>query len=54
MTTATMQVAFDNDEQLLQKLYTYGESVAAKRNFTEDDVFEEIKKYRLNFVKSDS
>ena len=35
-----------NDRQRLQELYAYGESIAAKNNFTEEDVFEEIKKYR--------
>jgi metal-responsive CopG/Arc/MetJ family transcriptional regulator len=37
-----------NDRQKLQELYVYGESIAAKNNFTEEDVFEEIKKYRKN------
>ena len=35
-----------NRKQRLQELYTYGESIAAKNNFTEDDVMEEIKNYR--------
>jgi predicted transcriptional regulator len=35
-----------NDRQRLQELYAYGEGIAAKNNFTEEDVFEEIKKYR--------
>ena len=35
-----------NDRQRLQELYAYGESIVAKNNFTEEDVFEEIKKYR--------
>jgi predicted transcriptional regulator len=35
-----------NDRQRLQELYSYGESVAAKNNFSEEDVFEEIEKYR--------
>ena len=37
-----------NDRQRLQELYAYGKSMAAKSNFTEEDVFEEIKKYRNN------
>ena len=35
-----------NDRQRLKELYTYGESVAKENDFTEEDVFEEIKKYR--------
>ena len=35
-----------NREKRLQELYTYGESIARKNNFTEDDVMEEIKNYR--------
>jgi len=35
-----------NQKQKLQELYAYGESVARKNNFTEEDVFEEIKNYR--------
>jgi len=35
-----------NDRQRLQELYTYGENIAAKNNFKEEDVFDEIKKYR--------
>jgi len=35
-----------NDRQRLQELYAYGESIAKKNNFTEEDVFEEIRKYR--------
>jgi predicted transcriptional regulator len=37
-----------NDRQRLQELYAYGENIAAKNNFTEEDVFEEIKNYRKN------
>jgi predicted transcriptional regulator len=37
-----------NDRQRLQELYAYGESIAAKNNFTEENVFEEIKEYRKN------
>jgi len=37
-----------NDRQRLKELYAYGESIAAKNNFTEKDVFEEIKEYRKN------
>jgi len=37
-----------NDRQRLQELYAYGESIASKNNFTEEDVFEEIKEYRKN------
>ena len=36
------------DRQRLQEIYTYGKSIAEKNNFTEEDVFEEIKKYRNN------
>jgi metal-responsive CopG/Arc/MetJ family transcriptional regulator len=35
-----------NDRQTLQELYAYGKSLAEKNNFTEEDVFEEIRKYR--------
>ena len=35
-----------NQKQKLQELYTYGESVARKNAFTEEDVFKEIKNYR--------
>jgi len=35
-----------NDRKKLQELYAYGEDLAEKNNFTEEDVFEEIKKYR--------
>jgi predicted transcriptional regulator len=37
-----------NRKQRLQELYAYGESVAAKNDFTENDVIEEIKTYRKN------
>jgi predicted transcriptional regulator len=37
-----------NDRQRLQELYAYGENIAAENNFTEEDVFEEIRKYRKN------
>ena len=37
-----------NDRQRLQELYAYGKDIAAKNNFTEEDIFEEIKKYRKN------
>jgi predicted transcriptional regulator len=37
-----------NRKQRLQELYAYGESVAAKNDFTENDVMEEIKTYRKN------
>jgi predicted transcriptional regulator len=37
-----------NDRQRLQELYAYGESISAKNNFTEEDVFGEIKDYRKN------
>jgi hypothetical protein len=37
-----------NRKQKLQELFAYGESVAAKNNFTEEDVINEIKKYRNN------
>jgi metal-responsive CopG/Arc/MetJ family transcriptional regulator len=39
---------FINRKQRLQELYKYGESVALKNNFTEEDVMEEIKKHRKN------
>jgi metal-responsive CopG/Arc/MetJ family transcriptional regulator len=35
-----------NRKKRLQELYAYGESIAQKNNFTEDDVMEEIKNYR--------
>jgi predicted transcriptional regulator len=37
-----------NRKQKLQELFAYGESVAAKNNFTEEDIMDEIKKYRNN------
>ena len=37
-----------SDMQRLQELYAYGEAIAQKNNFTEEDVFEEIRKYRNN------
>ena len=37
-----------NRKQRLQELYTYGESIAAENNFTEDDIVEEIRNYRKN------
>jgi predicted transcriptional regulator len=39
---------FINRKQRLQELYKYGESIASKNNFTEEDVMEEIKNYRKN------
>jgi len=39
---------FVNRKQKLQELFAYGESVAAKNNFSEKDVMDEIKKYRNN------
>ena len=35
-------------KQRLLELYKYGESVAEKNNFTENDVMQEIKNYRQN------
>ena len=35
-----------NDRQRLQELYAYGRNIAGKNNFTEEDVFKEIEKYR--------
>jgi metal-responsive CopG/Arc/MetJ family transcriptional regulator len=35
-----------NRKKKLQELYAYGESIARKNNFTEDDIMEEIKNYR--------
>ena len=35
-------------KQKLQELFAYGESVAAKNNFTEEDVMDGIRKYRNN------
>jgi hypothetical protein len=37
---------FINRKQRLQELYKYGENIASKNNFTEEDVLEEIKNYR--------
>jgi CopG family transcriptional regulator / antitoxin EndoAI len=37
-----------NYRQRLKELYAYGESIAVKNNFTEEDVFNEIKEYRKN------
>ena len=37
-----------NRKQRLQELYAYGESIASRNNFTEEDVMEEIKNYRKN------
>ena len=37
-----------NQKQKLQELYTYGESIAERNNFTEKDIFGEIKIYRNN------
>ena len=37
-----------NRKQKLQELFAYGESVAAKNNFTEEDIMDEIRKYRNN------
>jgi len=37
-----------NDRQKLMELYAYGENLAKNNNFTEDDIFDEIKKYRSN------
>jgi metal-responsive CopG/Arc/MetJ family transcriptional regulator len=44
ITTATKM--YLNRKQNWQNLFAYGESCAAKNNFTEDDVMAEIKKYR--------
>jgi predicted transcriptional regulator len=35
-----------NDRQRLQELYAYGRNLAENNDFTEEDVFEEIRKYR--------
>ncbi|MDR0475356.1 MAG: hypothetical protein LBH43_17000 [Treponema sp.] len=35
-----------NDRQRLQEIYAYGENIARKNNFSEEDVSKEIKKYR--------
>ena len=37
-----------NRKQKLQELFTYGEHIASEKDFTEEDVMEEIKKYRNN------
>ena len=37
-----------NRKQKLQELFVYGEQIAKKNGFTEEDVMEEIKKYRNN------
>ena len=37
-----------NRKQKLQELFAYGESVAARNSFTEEDVMDEIRKYRNN------
>jgi metal-responsive CopG/Arc/MetJ family transcriptional regulator len=37
-----------SQKQKLQELYIYGEKIASKGNFTEKDIFEEIKNYRKN------
>jgi predicted transcriptional regulator len=37
-----------NRKQKLQELFAYGERVASRNNFTENDVMDEIKKYRNN------
>ena len=35
-----------SQKQRLQELYTYGESIAARNNFTEEDIDAEIQNYR--------
>jgi predicted transcriptional regulator len=35
-----------NRKQRLQELFAYGERVASENNFTEEDIMDEIKKYR--------
>ena len=35
-----------DQKQKLQELYSYGESIASRNNFTEADIMDEIKKYR--------
>jgi predicted transcriptional regulator len=35
-----------NRKQRLQELYEYGEHIASKNNFTEEDIMDEIKNYR--------
>ena len=37
-----------SQKQRLQELYLYGESIAKKGNFTEEDIIEEIRNYRNN------
>ena len=37
-----------NRKQKLQELFAYGEQIAKRNGFTEEDVMEEIKKYRNN------
>ena len=37
-----------SQKQRLQELYLYGENIAKKGNFTEEDILEEIKNYRNN------
>ena len=37
-----------NRKQKLNELYSYGEQIAEKNNFTEEDVIKEIRKYRNN------
>ena len=37
-----------SQKQRLQELYDYGESIASKSNFTEEDIIEEVKNYRKN------
>jgi len=37
-----------SQKQRLQEIYAYGESLASKGNFTEEDIFEEIQQYRKN------
>ena len=37
-----------SQKQRLQELYAYGEEIASKNNFTEEDILEEIKNYRNN------
>jgi len=37
-----------NRKQKLQELFAYGESVAARNKFTEEDIIGEIRKYRNN------
>ena len=36
-----------NRKQKLQELFSYGEQIAEKNRFTEEDVIEEIRKYRI-------